>query len=117
VPATSRRLERKLEVLVKRTDELEVALEEFKKTTLHGLGLSRRSVPLVDALTEAHAGSARTNLNKALDNMERARRDVRAAMTEVAIEEGASLSELAKALGVSRQLISRLAVRSHPKVE
>ena len=68
--------------------------------------------PLVDALVETRAGQARVNLNKALDNMESARKEVRAAMTDVAIEDGANLSQLARALGVSRQLVSRLALES-----
>ena len=108
------RLERKLEQLAKRTDELRSALDQFDDTTQHGLDLLRRGVPLVDGLAQTRAGAARASLNKALDRMETARRDARVAMSDVAIEEGASLSELARALGVSRQLLSRLASASRP---
>jgi anti-anti-sigma regulatory factor len=111
--ATVKRLERKMEVLLKRTDELRVALEQFGDTTQRGLALVRAGdVSLVEGLTATRAGKARERLNKALDQMEAARREVRVAMSDVAVEEGASLSELARALGVSRQLLSRLAISS-----
>ena len=103
------RLERKLIQLIKRTDELRIVLDQFDETTRVGLEIVQRGVPLVEGLAEARAGSARASLNKALDRLETARRDVRVAMSDVAIEEGASLSEVARALGVSRQLLSRLA--------
>jgi len=95
--------------LIKRTDELRDALDRFDQATRSGLEVLQRGVPLVEGLAEARAGSARASLNKALDRMETARRDVRVAMSDVALEEGASLSEVARALGVSRQLLSRLA--------
>jgi len=108
-----RRLERKLEVLLKRIDELRVALEQFNETTQHGLAFLRGGeMSLVESLTATRAGTARERLNKALDHLETARREVRVAMSDVAVEEGASLSELARALGVSRQLLSRLAQAS-----
>jgi hypothetical protein len=106
-----RRLERKLEVLVKRTDELRVVLEQFGETTQRGLAMLRAGeASLVEGLTATKAGAARERLNKALDRLETARREARVAMSDVAVEEGASLSELARALGVSRQLLSRLAL-------
>ena len=102
-------MERKLVQLIKRTDELRIALDEFDEMTHAGLEVLQRGVPLVEGLAQARAGSARASLNKALDRMETARRDVRVAMSDIAIEQGASLSEVARALGVSRQLLSRLA--------
>lgn len=110
---SGKRLERKMESLIKRTDELRVAVEQFGETTQRGLALIRAGdVSLVEGLATTRAGAARERLNKALDQMETARREVRVAMSDVAVEEGASLSELARALGVSRQLLSRLAISS-----
>ena len=111
--APAKRLERKLELLVKCNDELRVALEKFNETTQRGLALTRAGdVSLVEALTTVRAGAAREQLNKALDKLETARREVRVVMGEVALAEGASLSQLARALGVSRQLLARLAASS-----
>ena len=111
--ATAKRLERKLEALVRRNDELRVALEQFNDTAHRGLAFLRTDdASLVEILTTVRAGSAREKLNKALEKMETARREVRLAMSDLAVEEGASLSELARALGVSRQLLSRLAASS-----
>ena len=58
---------------------------------------------------ELMAGLARAQLNEALDNVETARRELRVTMADLAMEQGASFSELGKAIGVSRQLVSQLA--------
>lgn len=116
--AAARKLERRLEALVKCNDELRVALEQFNDTTQRGLAALRAGDrSLVETLSTTRAGAARERLNKALDKMERARREVRVAMSDLALEEGASLSQLARALGVSRQLLSRLALASRPDQE
>jgi len=111
----SKRLEKARELLVERADELSVALEQFRSATCAGIELSRQGVSLLDGLDETGGPSVRTNLNMALDAMEGARREVRAAMIGVAIEEGMTVGQLAKALGLSRQLLYRVASEDRPK--
>jgi DNA-binding XRE family transcriptional regulator len=107
VPAGS--LRPKLEKVAERTKELRTALEQFDESIRHGLLLVDGDLPLVEALAETHAGLARSVLNEALANLETARKDLRTAMAGLAVEQGASQNQLAKAIGVSRQLISQLA--------
>ena len=103
------RLKRSLEQIVACNEELRTALDEFDQAIRQGLRLVHTDVRLVDALLETQAGAARARFNKALDELETARRNLRIAMAGQAVEEGASLNELAKAIGVSRQLLSRIA--------
>ena len=114
---TPRRLEQVLVQLVERTQELRAALDDFDEASRKGLGLVHSEVRLVDALVETQAGQTRARLNKALDDFEKVRKELRLVMAELAIEEGASLAELAKALGVSRQLLSRLAIEARTPTE
>jgi hypothetical protein len=101
--------------MVERADELSVALGEFRSATCAGIELSHQGVSLLEGLALTGGPSVRTNLNGALEAMERARREVRSAMVDVAAEDGVSMSQLAKAIGVSRQLLSRFALENHPK--
>jgi hypothetical protein len=113
----SKRLEEARELLVVRADELSIALQQFRSATCAGIELSHQGVSLLDGLAATGGPSVRTNLNMALDAMEFARKEVRAAMVDVATEEGVRMSQLAKAIGVSRQLLSRFALENHPKEE
>jgi hypothetical protein len=106
---SAQKLEQRLEQLAVRTKELRAGLERFDESIQRGLLLLRSDLALVEVMAQAQAGRARAELNKALDNVESARRNLRVAMTDLALEQGATLSELAKALGVSRQLVSQLA--------
>ena len=101
--------------MVDRANELSVALHEFRSATCAGIELPQRDMPLLEGLAATGGPSVRTNLNMALEAMERARRAVRAAMVDVAIEEGVSMNQLAKAIGVSRQRLSKFALELHPK--
>jgi hypothetical protein len=112
----AKRLDEARELMVKRSDELSVALQQFRSATCAGIELSHQGVPLLEGLAATGGPSVRTNLNEALDAMERARKEVRAAMVDVATEDGVTLSQLAKAIGVSRQLLSRFALENHQKV-
>ena len=59
----------------------------------------------------------RRELTAALDAFEAARHEFRLALFAVCLEEGASISEVGRALGVSRQRASRLAAEAVSRTE
>jgi response regulator of citrate/malate metabolism len=60
-----------------------------------------------DTLEIIAAASTRADLNGALSGLEHARHQARLAMVAGGIEEGLSMSELARKMGFSRQLAAR----------
>jgi len=66
----------------------------------------------VTALQDFKGPERRSEVTDALGEFEAARHQVRLAMFALAKEQGSSFSDLARALGISRQLASRLAAEA-----
>jgi glycerate kinase len=65
--------------------------------------------PIVSALHAMQGPVTRRKVTEVLDKFENARHRVRRAMFALSSEQGASASEMGRALGISRQLAARLA--------
>ena len=72
-------------------------------------GLRDRLVDFREALEAIQPSVARTTVNEALDEVERARHEARRATFALGLEQGMSIGELGRAWGFSRQLAARYA--------
>jgi hypothetical protein len=64
---------------------------------------------VVQATRAANLADRRRELKDRMDDFESVRRQVRLSLFALGIEEGSSLSEIGRGLGISKQLASRLA--------
>jgi len=98
--------------LIERTDELVDILTRYKKANMALIDLLKDGGEIVDALDGLGGPMRRRELTEALDAFEAARHAIRVAMFALAGEQGSTLSELGRKLGISRQLASRLAAEA-----
>ncbi len=99
--------------------QLELLLEASRRTREHlrsAEAVLRRAIkrleqgePIVTALRESGAFQSAHVINETLTVLERNRRDLRSAVIFGTGEEGVSLGQLAREIGVSRQLLQRVA--------
>lgn len=107
----SKRLTRQVAALGDANDHLRAVLLRHKKAL--ALNVKRiESGEWTGAATRAGAPVIRSELTDAMDDFEKARHEVRLAFFTLGAEQGKSKSEMGRALGVSRQLASRLAAES-----
>lgn len=104
-----RRLEAALADLVDVNAELSDALARYSARSARLAELVVAGEPLVGALEAVGGASVRSDVNVVAERQVAARHEVRVAMCVLALAQGHNLSELARALGISRQLASRLA--------
>jgi len=105
----SKRFVRDKLALVDASKDLRRALLRYEKTSVEIAGLVERGESGADALKAAGGPIRRREVTEALEKFEAARHRLRLAMFALASEEGTSASEVARQLGISRQLASRLA--------
>jgi hypothetical protein len=105
---TRKKLLDAIEQLNECSRDLTDVLKRFERATSQLAGRVDKGEFIVDALRGVSGSMRRRELLEALESFEFARHRVRVGMFAVAIEEGTSLSEMSRALGVSRQLASRL---------
>ena len=105
----SKRLVRRLSELVECTDQVVELLQRYKEANIK---LSKRiesGEPLMDVLGNLNARVEHPReLTETLEEFETARHQVRVALFALGMEQGASMSEIGRVLGISRQLSSRL---------
>ena len=97
------------ERVIECTEQVRTALLGFKRAVARQSKLIGSGTPAVTALEDVNAAGIRQNLTDALAEFEALRYQMRVACIAVALDDGASLSDVARALGVSRQLVSRIA--------
>ena len=95
--------------LVEASKDLRRVLLRYEKTSAEIAARVERGESGTDALKTAQGPLRRREVTDAVEKFEAARHRVRLAMFVLAGEEGVSASELARQLGISRQLASRLA--------
>ena len=94
-------------------DELHEALIVYKRGLRRFALLIEGGAAVPDALEtiEGNVGGQPRLIPNAIDAFETARTDLRTAIVTLAMHQGMSGSELARRLGVSRQLVSRIAIQ------
>jgi len=112
-----RRLVRETNELIESAERLRKLLQEYKKVSARLVRLVESGEPVVDAIERIGGPQIRPELTNAIDALETARHRTRLALFDQAAEDGSSISEMARALGISRQLGSRLAkeLEARPK--
>lgn len=95
--------------LVEAADALRAALGRHKALTTDVAARVHPDIRVVDVLTEAHVPTIRQEITEAIGRFQSARHRFRLAVLALGIEQGATIAEVGRALGVSRQFASRLA--------
>ena len=108
----SERLAVTMKHLVEMTDHLTEVLQRYKTSSMELAARVERGETL-EAVFPAIQGPARPReVTEVLVEFEAARHQVRMAMLELGGEQGITISEMGRQLGLSRQLASRLAAES-----
>jgi hypothetical protein len=87
-------------------------LEHYEQTMMGIAWRLDAGEPAVGASSGTRIPMHRRQVTEAIEEFEAARHRLRLALFAVGKEEGASISEIGRALGVSRQLASRLAAEA-----
>jgi len=106
---TNRTLVQEISNCVEVTDRLRQVLLDFRTTIEKLAEFVNNDEPAVPALAKLNAPIRRRTLTEAMDEFDVARHQMRVALFASALEQGASISEIARGLGISRQLASRIA--------
>jgi transposase-like protein len=109
VRAAEKRLVNQLRRLQKSNDKLRQVLLQYQRATRRLVRHVESGKRLIDTVELIGGRELRPELTDVLDEFETERHNTRLAMFALAGEEDTSISELARALGISRQLGSRLA--------
>lgn len=114
-PQTSKkgkRLARRIGELVDCSAQLRVVLQGYEKTMLKIADRLQDGEPALSAARGTAIPTQRRQVTESIQEFESARHQLRLALFAVAMEEGASISEIGRVLGISRQLASRLAAET-----
>jgi len=106
------RLNRETRQLIEVIDQLRSALLTYKRACEGMLraaaGPGQPASDTIETMERLKVRERRQAVTEAMDEFEAARYRVRVGLIEAAQNEGRNLSDVARALGVSRQLVSRL---------
>ena len=100
--------------LIESARSLRSALVRFERVLGTMSRLVEGGTPVVEALDRLGGPHLRPETTEALDRFTDARHNARVAMFALGVEQGTSLSEMARAFDISRQLASRLAGEAGP---
>jgi len=105
---------RQVAAVIDAADELHHALIRYKRGLKKFASLIEDGADVPDALAaiEGSVGGQPRLIPNALDDFEVARNDLRSAIVALAMDQGMSGAGLARRLGVSRQLVSRIATQA-----
>jgi hypothetical protein len=109
MPSKATELLRRFSELSEATASLREVLLRYDKVSAKVAARVGDGGHLVTVLQSLGGPVRRSEVTEALQEFEAARHRVRLAMVALAKEQGSSLSDVARALGISRQLASRLA--------
>jgi DNA-directed RNA polymerase sigma subunit (sigma70/sigma32) len=100
---------RAMEALLEADQEVRRQLVAAERVLRRGIVRLEEGEEIASALEATQAADRRQDVNDALDALQLARHDLRVAVLAAGLEEGMSLSEVARGFGISRQLVQRLA--------
>ncbi len=117
VSKNRKQLVRRISALVESSKLLREKLERYEQAMSDfKVGLDKGDTVL-GATNSAAIPGGRKTVTPAIDEFESARHELRLALFTVGREEGASISDVGRALGISRQLASRLAAEADQEIE
>ena len=101
-----------IELLRQRIEELGEVLSDLDESVaVLGKGIER-GAPIIEALEDVGGTLTLPAMLETFDEFHAARQELRVALLAIARREGTTASEVARTLGISRQLASRLAVEA-----
>ncbi len=111
---TSKRLHLvdRIEQLVESSVHLREQLLRYEKAMATIVQRLETGAPAISASKGTSIPSERRQVTEAIEEFEAARHQLRLALFALGKEEGASMSEVGRVLGISRQLASRLAAEA-----
>ena len=109
---TSKKLVRQLSDLIECTDSLRDVLLRYHKVCSTLAASVERGEHAIEAFEHAGGLGMRHEITDDLEAFEAARHEVRVMLFALATEQGASISDVGRALAISRQLASRLAAEA-----
>ena len=111
MPAT-KRLVRRIRELNESATRLRATLRQYEKSMARIADRLEAGEPAITASRSTGIPSERRLVTEAIDEFESARHQVRLSLMIAARAEGASISEVGRVLGISRQLAARLAAEA-----
>jgi type II secretory pathway component PulF len=105
----ARQLERTIVEVLDASAQLRDVLTRYEKANRRLATLIGQGVPVIEALQRINADGLRPELSEAINQLDGARQAGRRGLVDLALDEGASLSDFARGLSFSRQLASRIA--------
>jgi DNA-directed RNA polymerase sigma subunit (sigma70/sigma32) len=103
------RLLHRIEDLVASSASLRASLQAYEQTMIEVADRVESGEPAVAATEGTSKSEHRRRVTEAITEFEAARHQLRLALFALGHEEGASISEVGRVLGISRQLAARLA--------
>jgi DNA-directed RNA polymerase specialized sigma subunit len=103
--------------LIEVVDHVREVLLRYKNISNRLVRRVEKDESLVDALDALHGSLQRREVTEAIQELEDARHQIRLAMFALGKAQGASTSELGRALGISRQLAHRLVTEAVETLE
>jgi hypothetical protein len=104
------RVRHALEGIVRADEDLQIAAERHREMSLEtARRLENGTENLTDVLVDLNAAERRQEVNDAIEGFESARHAVRLSFFALGRTQGATPTSVGRALGISRQLASRLA--------
>jgi DNA-directed RNA polymerase sigma subunit (sigma70/sigma32) len=104
---------RAMERLIEADEEVRRQLVVAERVLKRGIARVESGEDMATALAATRAADRREEINDALEALTLARSDLRITVLAAGLEEGMSLSEVARGFGISRQLVQRLAKEHH----
>jgi hypothetical protein len=98
--------------VIESSSQLRTQLLDFEKAMLKIANRLEGGEPAVSAGHGIGAPGHRQRVTEALSQFEGSRHQLRLALFALALEEGASMAEVGRVLGISRQLASRIAAEA-----
>ena len=108
-------LEKHVVEVMESAQQLRQALQGYEKQMRRLKALLAKGDPAIPAVRATSLPAGRRPVTKAIDDFEGSRHQLRVDLLAVGNEEGASMSEVGRVLGISRQLASRIANESAPR--
>lgn len=100
--------------VIEATDRLRAALLDYR-TVCEALIRTGGGTDTLESMERIEFRARRQAVNDAIDDFEAARHRFRMELVVVALDEGRNLSDFARALGISRQLASRIGMEVKEK--
>ncbi len=109
MPAYRENLVGRISEVITANEHLQQVLVDFRVVLQHLIERVESGEQGVAALRNLNAPISRRMVTESMEEFESTRRQMRVAVFALCLSEGASISDVAKVLGISRQLASRLA--------